>query len=136
MKKFCFFRAIAIVAVLMATAVAANAQTSISCTERSTCLLDDDGDVIDCITKEEPSLFVINDAETMITHTIESTKTTYYITESVYNEEDGTVLYTVKSDLGNDYIFHIDARERMIYVFYTDDDDDLWVVRFKMKAVF
>lgn len=128
MKKLLFL------AIAFCAMMTAQGQTSFSCTERATCLLDDNMEVIDCIHREEASLFVINSAETMITHTTDETKTTYYV--KARDVEDDTFTYTVKSDTGNDYIFHFDTSDMTVMALYTDEDADVWAVRFKVKAIF
>lgn len=128
MKKL-FFLAIALCAMMTA-----RSQTSFSCTERATCLLNDNKEVIDCVNREEASLFVINSSETMITHTTEDIKTTYYVKEREVDEN--SVTYTVKSDTGKDYILHFDTSDMTILAIYSDEDDDVWAVQFKVKATF
>lgn len=134
MKKL-FLTSIAVFAFFM-MAVVCKAQTSFSCTERSTCLLDEDLNVVDCINSEEASLFVFNDAETMITHTTDKGKTTYFVHDKEFNSNYDTFIYEVTSDTGNEYLFYIDPDDKSIHVFYSDEDDDIWVVSFKVKAIF
>ena len=58
-----------------------SAQVSFSCTYREYCSWNDYTEqFVDCSGFEESSLFVMNESETMITHTTESIKSTYYVT--------------------------------------------------------
>jgi len=135
MRSF-LFKAMAVIAIIVTVSCNAKAQTSFSCYSYKHCLLDDEGEALFCNEYEELSLFVFNDSETMITHTTESAKSTYYVKDKSYDGEDETYSYSVVSDSGSNYILHVDPGDMTILVLYTDEDDDLWAVLYNVKAIF
>lgn len=135
MKRQNLLRFIAVF-MFMAMAYVVQAQVSLSCNHRTTCLLDDEGEVVDCMEEDESSLFVFNDDETVITHTTETAKSTYYVQDRDYDESDGSFTYYVTSDTGKDYLFFVFPEDKSILVIFVDSDDDAWAVFFDVKAIF
>lgn len=112
------------------------AQISFSCHYREYCYWNDYTEEFgNCEGYEEPSLFVVNGNETMFTHTIESLKSTYYVQEKEYNSENEVWLYTVTSDVGNEYIYVFDPKNKEIRTMYTRDGRTI-LLRFYVKAIF
>lgn len=135
MKKLSLIRTLAIFTFVLLMGCYAQAQTSFSCGNRTTCLLDDNDEIEDCTEKTESSLFVFNDDVTMITHTTESGKTVYYIKDSEYDEEDNSFTFDVTSENGNDYIFFVFPDDEQIAVYFVDEGDT-YVVLFEIKSIF
>ena len=74
----------------LAIAFTAQAQVSFSCYHREYCTWDDEKEeFVDCHGYDEASLFVMNESETMFTHTTEDIKSTYYVKEREYDEDCG-----------------------------------------------
>lgn len=118
---------------LFAVTTTVSAQTRISCSSFKTCLLDDDFDEIGCVETEEPCLFTFSEAETMITHTTDVDKTTYYVTKR--EVKDTMVTYTTTSDTGEDFLFMVMIDGSEVLMFFTDEDDNI-LITFTVKAVF
>ena len=98
------------------------AQTSFSCTYREYCTWNKRTETFDkCRGYEESSLFVMNKDETMFTHTIESMKSTYYVTSREYDAKKEVWSYTVTSDVGNKYLYVFDPKNREIRALFYDD---------------
>ena len=126
-----------ILAALLAMAFTVKAQVSFSCYHREYCPWDDDlGDFVDCHGYDEASLFVMNESETMFTHTTENIKSTYYVKEREYDEENDVWTYNVTSDVGNEYYYIFDPNNKEIRVVIVDDDEDITLLRFYVKAIF
>lgn len=96
-------------ALIFGTAMKINAQTTISCDQRTYCKWDEYLDEYnDCDSWEDNSLFEINESETMFTHTTSSMKSSYYIkSQKASKNSDGEriVICDVISDVGNKYIY-------------------------------
>ena len=122
-----------LLAILFGATTWVNAQTSFSCSGFETCILDDDLDPVDCAETKTPCLFVVNEAETVITHTTESDKTIFYVTKREVKET--MITYTVKSDDGDDFFFMFMLEGEEILLYFEDDDED-YLVTFTVKAVF
>ena len=116
----------------------ANTQVSLSCTYREYCEYNDYTDKFetDCNGYEDVSLFVMNDSETLFTHTTEERKSTYYVTKREYNSENDVYTYNVKSDIGNDYYFVFDLNNKAVKAVYVDDEERTILLRFYVKAIF
>ena len=121
----------------LAVTFTAKAQVSFSCYHREYCPWDDRlEDFGDCHGYDEASLFVMNESETMFTHTTETVKTTYYVKEKEYDEDLEVWTYYVTSDVGNEYIYIFDPNNKEIRVVMIDDDDEITMLRFYVKAIF
>jgi len=114
----------------------AKAQTSFSCTYRQYCY----GNVTtekygDCEGYEESSLFVMNKAETMFTHTIETIKSTYYVDSKEYDEKNDVFTYLVTSDVGNKYYYIFDIKNKEVRAVFKRDGKTI-LLTFTVKAIF
>lgn len=97
-------------------------QISIECKSWERCLLNGDFELVECGDDVvESSVFDINEAETMIIHTMSGTKTAYYVTKTVPDED--VISYYVKSDTGNDYALLVMPSEMEVYLMFIDDED-------------
>ena len=121
----------------LAMAFTAKAQVSFSCWHRELCSWDDELESFetDCTGYDEASLFVMNEAETMFTHTTENIKSTYYVNKKEYDEVNDVYTYEVTSDVGNKYYYIFDPKNREIRVL-ADADDYNTLIRFYVKAIF
>jgi hypothetical protein len=109
------------------------AQISFSCSYREYCTWNEYTEKFgNCEGYEESSLFVMNKDETMFTHTIESMKSTYYVTDSEYDDANEVWSYTVTSDVGNEYLYVFDPKNKEIRAF----DGKKTLIRFYVKATF
>lgn len=120
-----------------AMAFTANAQISFSCYHREYCAWNKalENYETDCQGYDESSLFVMNDDETMFTHTTESVKSTYYVKDREYDEDNDVWVYDVVSDVGNRYVYIFDPGNKEIRVLAESDDYDT-MIRFLIKAIF
>lgn len=112
------------------------AQTSFSCTYRQYCTWNEITERFgNCEGYEESSLFVMNANETMITHTTEAMKSTYYVDSREYDKELDVWTYVVTSDVGDKYMYVFDPKKKEIRALYIDDGQAMMIV-FTVKAVF
>lgn len=112
-------------------------QSSFSCNYREYCnwnALTEEFE--NCEGYEEASLFVMNETETMFTHTIESMKSSYYVSEKEYDSENDVHTYDVTSDVGNNYYYIFDIKNKEIRAVFTNDDGNIMLIRFYVKAMF
>lgn len=121
----------------MAMTFTAKAQVSFSCYHREYCDWNDELNAFesDCVGYDEASLFEMNESETMFTHTTESIKSTYYVKEKEYDEENEVWTYDVVSDAGNKYYYIFDPKNKEIRVL-SENDDYNTLIRFSVKAIF
>ena len=89
---------------------------------------------------EDNSLFIMNKNETMFTHTTSEIKSTYYVKEKTNKDrsEEGFFTYEVVSDTGNEYYFIFDLKNKEVKAISMkgDNDDDWYLIRYYVKAVF
>lgn len=112
------------------------AQISFSCYYREYCKWNQySKEYEDCNGFDESSLFVMNKAETMFTHTTETMKSTYYVNEKDYDEENDVWTYYVTSDMGNKYFYVFDPKNKEIRAAFTRDGETI-MVKFYIKAIF
>lgn len=71
---------------------------------------------------DENSMFKINKKLTMFEHTTPDMSSSYYISESEYNEEEEILSLVVVSDVGNDYIYVFDISNDTIKVIFKQDE--------------
>jgi len=115
---------------------AIEAQTSFSCIYRQYCHWNPNSEEFEnCEGYEESSLFVLSENETMFSHTTESLKSTYFVTSKEYDAEKEVWAYDVTSDVGNDYYYIFDPKNKQVRAVYSADGETLMVV-FTIKAVF
>ena len=126
-----------LVLVFAAMTFTAKAQVSFSCYHREYCEWDDKMKTFssECTGYDEPSLFVINEQETMFTHTTENIKSTYYVKEKNYDENNEVWSYDVVGDAGNKYYYIFDPKNKEIRVL-SERDDYTTMIRFLVKAIF
>lgn len=111
------------------------AQISFSCYFREYCTWNEYTEEFgDCEGFEESSLFVMNENETMITHTTENGKSTYYVNDKRYDSKNEVWFYYVTSDVGNKYLYVFDPDNNEIRVVVLSDLKTLIV--FYTKAIF
>lgn len=112
------------------------AQTSFSCVYREYCYWNEYTEKFgSCEGYDESSLFVMNKTETMFTHTIESMKSTYYVNNRKYDEAKDVWLYYVTSDVGNEYIYIFDPKNKEIRALFAKGKKTIMIV-FTVKAIF
>ena len=112
------------------------AQVSFSCTYRQYCYWNENSEKYeDCEGYEESSLFVMNKAETMFTHTIETLKSTYYIDSKEYDKKNDVYTYNVTSDVGNKYYYIFDPKNKEVRAVFTKESKII-LLRFAVKAIF
>lgn len=117
-------------------------QTSITVETKKFCIYQiEQQEFTDCNITEEPSIFVFNKQETLFTHTTPTIKSTYYVRETDHDDSNnGIFMYNVVSDVGNEYIFIFDLKERVIVALYMNDykegDINTLSVIWQIKAVF
>ena len=113
-----------------------SAQTSFSCTYREYCYWNETTKKYEnCEGYEESSLFVMNKAETMFTHTIESLKSTYYVESKEYDEEYDVYTYFVTSDVGNKYYYIFDPKNKEVKAVFINEGKTV-LLTFTVKAIF
>jgi hypothetical protein len=131
MKKASLF-----VIFLLGFIVQFSAQTSYSCYYREYCDWNEYAEKFeDCQGYEEASLFTVSENETMFSHTIETMKSTYFITEKEYDWEKNITTFYTTSDVGNKYIYIYDPDNKEIRVLISDEDGTR-LLRFYVKAIF
>lgn len=109
---------------------------SFSCIHREYCTWSEITKTFDnCEGYDENSLFVVNKAETMFTHTIESMKSTYYVTSRERDKEKDIWCYYVISDVGNKYFFIIDPKNKQIKAVSVKDVGSI-LTTYTVKAIF
>ena len=112
------------------------AQSSFSCTYRQYCDWDEATQKFaNCKGYEENSLFVMNKAETMFTHTIEEMKSTYYVNSKEYDSKNDVYTYNVTSDVGNKYYYIFDPKNKEVRAVFTRDGKTT-LLTFTVKAIF
>ena len=100
------------------------AQTSFSCSYREYCPWNENLETFDnCEGYEESSLFVMNERETMLTHTTETITSTYYLRNGESDSEYDVITFDATSDVGNEYFFVFDPDNKEIRLVYTRDDE-------------
>lgn len=128
-------RIITVFAALIIT-FGANAQKSFSCYYREYCAWNSTTQVFEkCEGSEESSLFEWNESMTMFTHTISSLKSTYYLKSKRYDSENKVWIYTVTSDVGNNYIYVFDEVLKEVKVLITSGSE-IKMARFYVKSIF
>ena len=112
------------------------AQISFSCTYRQYCNWNENSEKYeDCEGYDESSLFVMNKAETMFTHTIETLKSTYYIDSKEYDKKNDVYTYNVTSDVGNKYYYIFDPKNKEVRAVFKKEEK-IVLIRFAVKAIF
>jgi hypothetical protein len=93
----------------------------------------------DCTTDNDyNSLIVINDQQTMITHTTSDNKSVYYVESKsiVYNDlKEKEWVYNLISDTGTKYIMKVNPVSRRIFCVYTVENEVKETI-FVIKSIF
>lgn len=112
------------------------AQTSFSCTHRMNCPWNEYTQEFDRGNSyEESSLFVMNEKQTMFSHTTESIKSSYYVTEVNYDKDNDVYSYSVTSDVGNKYTYIFDLEGKQIRALCVMNGKTTMVIYY-VKAIF
>lgn len=112
------------------------AQTSLSCNYRQYCDWNVTTDKFEnCKGYEDTSLFVMNEAETMFTHTTETVKTTYFVDSKEYDKVNDVYTYEVTSDTGKNYYYVFDIKGEQVRV-VLDEKGKTKLIIFTVKTVF
>jgi hypothetical protein len=114
------------------------AQVSFSCTYKEYCDWDNVKEEwsSNCIGAAESSLFVWNKDETLFKHTTETITSTYFVQSSEYDKANDVYTYSVVSDVGNKYYFVFDINNLEIRAMPLNDDVDMVLIRWRVKAMF
>ncbi len=111
-------------------------QISISCDYQSYCQWNENLKKFqNCNGYDASSMFSFNEKETMFTHTTSEMTSTYYITKSSYNEELDIFTYDVVSDVGNDYVYVVDMKNKEIRALFHTEGKTYMVI-FVIKSMF
>ena len=70
---------------------------------------------------DENSMFKINIELTMFEHTTPDISSSYYVSNSEYDEDEETLSMDVVSDVGNSYIYIFDIDDKQIRVLFKRD---------------
>jgi len=113
------------------------AQTYVSTSNKQTCYWVTSSKLFDkCGTNDEfSSMFVINADQTIITHTTNDIKSSYYVNSKDYMTECNCYTYSVTSDVGNKYTFFMDFDKNAVKILssgHTDESDD-YLILFTIK---
>ena len=105
-----------ILIILLFISFCSYSQVSISCNYKEVCIWNDTTEDFEkCNKREHNSLFKINKDETMITHTTESKKTVYYVSDKESPIEN-VISYMVMSDVGTEHSITIFLKSREIKI--------------------
>jgi hypothetical protein len=77
----------------------------------------------------------MNEAETVFTHTTETIKSSYFVKSSEYDKENDVYTYNVTSDVGNDYYYIFDLKNKEVRILITKEDT-IELLRFYVKTIF
>lgn len=111
------------------------AQTQIyaSCTHRDYYMYDKNTEEFEYITGyDESSMFKINTKLTMFEHTTPDMTSSYFVSESEFNEEGNTLTMYVTSDVGNEYLYVFDLEDNEIIVLFKSDETPA-LLKFSVK---
>jgi hypothetical protein len=89
-----------------------------------------------CIGSVESSLFVWNKDETLFKHTTETITSTYFVQSNEYDAVNNVYTYSVISDVGNKYYFVFDIKNLEIRAMPLNDDAEMVLIRWRVKAMF
>jgi hypothetical protein len=121
---------------VLQTSALVYSQVSFSCTYREYCDWNNYTEKFEnCEGYEESSLFVMNEAETVFTHTTETMKSSYFVKSREYDKENDVYTYYVTSDVGNDYYYIFDLKNKEVRVLIKKEDK-IELLRFYVKAIF
>ncbi len=125
-----------VVVVHVLSGISVFGQTSYSCHYREYCNWNpDSGAFENCEGYSEPSLFVMNQAETMFTHTTETISSAYYVTKKEHDTVNDVWVYNVTSDIGAKYVYIFDPKNKEIRA-VIENNGETTLLRFYVKAIF
>lgn len=105
-----------LLAVLVGSFGAVQAQTNFNCMYTQYCSWDDGmQQYTNCIGGLENSSFEINKAETSITQIIKNVKTSYPV-QSKERKKKGVTIYLVKNDAGDKYYYIVNSRIKEVRI--------------------
>ena len=81
---------------------------------------------------DESSMFKINTKLTMFEHTTPDMTSSYFVSESEFNEEGNTLTMYVTSDVGNEYLYVFDLEDNEIIVLFKSDETPA-LLKFSVK---
>jgi len=139
MKLFNIKIAVLIITILFG-AISSSASTYVSCTHRS---------IYESYTKEdgktgftfmekfsENSVFIISETEEMFVHKNDDMVSSYYVGPNPeYNDSTKVWTITVTSDVGNEYLYMFDFKNKIVKALIARKDKSI-LVMFHIKAVF
>lgn len=101
----------------------AQAQIYASFTHRDYYMYDKNTEEFEYITGyDESSMFKINTKLTMFEHTTPDMTSSYFVSESEFDEEGNTLTMYVTSDVGNEYLYVFDLEDSEIIVLFKSDE--------------
>ena len=125
-----------ILLLIFQTSALVYSQVSFSCNYREYCDWNNYTKKFEnCEGYEESSLFVMNEAETVFTHTTETIKSSYFVKSSEYDKENDVYTYNVTSDVGNEYYYIFDLKNKEVRILITKEDT-IELLRFYVKTIF
>tara|TARA_B100001059_G_scaffold232907_1_gene271696 strand:+ start:186 stop:575 length:390 start_codon:yes stop_codon:yes gene_type:complete len=112
-------------------------QTNFSCNFKEFCEWDEVSEKWkqDCNYFENHCLFEMNKGETMFIHTTEKIKSTYYIKEKL-SAKDDQFAYNVVSDVGNEYFYLFDIKNKEVKAIIEDENGNSVLIRWYVKSIF
>lgn len=117
----CQFRSVLLALAFVFAGQLAYTQVYISTNKTEFCTYNERTEKFDnCKDWEENTMFEVNAEETMFTHTTNDISSAYYVKDK--SEEDGMILWTVVSDVGNKYVYVFDFENEMVSVVGNSDD--------------
>ena len=123
---------------LLLAASLTKAQTHVSTSYKQTCYWVPSTKLFDkCGTNDEfSSMFVINADQTIITHTTNDIKSSYYVNSKDYMTECNCYTYSVTSDVGNKYTFFFDYGKSAIKIMSSGHDNsaDDYLILYGIKS--
>ena len=128
--KLCFL-------LLVAGSLQAQSSRYVSTSNKKTCYWNASSAAFDNCgdNAEYNSLFILNEDETMFTHTTNDMKSAYYVKEKKYLSSCSCYSYSVTSDVGNKYIYILDFDndQLMIKSLGHKDEADDYTLIFSIK---
>ena len=131
------YRKVLILTAIILTSLCVHSQVFFSCTHRDFYNWDNNTEsfvFVEDAGYDENSLFELNKAETMFTHTTPTLQSAYYIREKEYDEELEVYTFEVKSDVGNNYTYFFDLKNEQIRILIDDEEETILVV-FTVKKI-
>lgn len=110
-----------------------HSQIYVSCTHRDYYVYNEATDDFDFLKGyDENSLFKINKDFTMFDHTTPTISSSYYVSDSEYDEDMNILTMNVVSDVGNKYRYYFDFRNELVKIL-VDKDGEVYLWAFTIK---